>query len=278
MPKTFAASISMSGFADGSKAVSGKLISLFRMASTRHQRRGRSGQAGGAQHSIGLNHLFQTLFGAPVAAICVGMEPFHKFLIPRLDLDQGGVVRQLQRVHRGDLKPRQLAFRAARLAIFIVLAEYRMAVMKMRGALTGPDLGAAPAQRPGGAVAENRFLAELFDIAVVHALEEIPCLVVRPGMGGAEEKIVGKILARFRHPAITRFRAILDRAGTRLAFGFWRRHILLDADVAFEARAGLRHDASMGAKRLKTKKTYRLTLAGTSPLGQNHERVRHHTG
>src|SRR6185312_8453006 len=211
------------------------------MVSTRRRRRRRSGQAGGAQHAIGLDPLFQTLFGAPVAAVRVGMEPFHKFLIPRLDLVQGGVMRQLERVHRGDLQARQLTFGTAGLAVLILLAEYRMAVMKIERCLAGTGPGAALAHRPGGAMTEQCLLAELFDVVVVHALEEIPRLIVRAGVRRAEEKIVRKIVARLGHPALALFHAIFDRAGTRLASGLGLGHILLDADVAFEARAGLTH-------------------------------------
>src|SRR5581483_4992058 len=176
------------------------------------------------------------------------MEPFHKFLIPRLDLVQGGVMRQLQRVHRGDLKPRQLTFGPAGLAIFILFAEYRMAVMKIERCLTGARLGAPLAHRPGGTVAEQRFFAELFDVAIVHALEEIPCLIVGAGMGGAEENIIGKIFARFGHPALAWLRAIFRRASPGMAFGLRRRRIFLDADIAFEARARWAHGMIMGAK------------------------------
>ena len=38
---------------------------------------------------VGLDDLLQPLFGAPVAAIGVGVKALHKFLIPRLDLVQG---------------------------------------------------------------------------------------------------------------------------------------------------------------------------------------------
>src|SRR5476649_1519618 len=102
------------------------------------------------------------------------MKTLHKFLIPRLDLDQGGVVRQLQRVHGHDLKPRQMPLRAAYGGV-TVLCKHRMAVIHaaQRG-LAHPSPGAAPAQRPGGTMAGQRLLAEPLDVAIVHILEEIP--------------------------------------------------------------------------------------------------------
>ena len=98
-------------------------------------------------------------------------------------------------------------------------------------------------------IESHDFLAELFDVAVIHALEEIPRFVVRAGMSSAEENIVGKIVARLGHPAFTWLRAIFDRASPRMTFGLRLRLVLLDADVALEARARLAHDTIMGAKR-----------------------------
>src|SRR3954469_19075704 len=86
-------------------------------------------EPGGAQYAIGLDDLLQPFFRAPVAAIGVGMKTFHKFLIPRLDLDQGGVVRQLQCVHGYGLKPRQMTLRTPYRLSFAVLCKHRMAVI-----------------------------------------------------------------------------------------------------------------------------------------------------
>ena len=55
----------------------------------------------------------------------------------------------------------------------------------------------APAQRPGGAMAGQRFFAEPLDVAIVHILEEIPGLIVGAGMGGAKPEIFRQILGRF---------------------------------------------------------------------------------
>ena len=132
------------------------LIRRSRRAKERGHGHARSqvSEPGGAQHAIGLDDLFQALLGAPVAAIRVGMEPLHKFLIPRLDLDQGGVMGQLQRVHRHDLQPRQLPLRTAHRGGSPSSANIAWPSWNYQRGLARPRPGGALAQRPGGAVAE----------------------------------------------------------------------------------------------------------------------------
>src|SRR5688572_2134369 len=151
-------------------------------------------ETGGAQHAIGLDDLFQPFFRAPVATIRVGMKTLHEFLIPRLDLDQGGVVGQLQRVHGDDLKPCQLPFRASYAGIAI-LCKHRMAVIHIAQAgLPHAGLGGALAQGPGRPVAGERFFTEPPDVVVTHVLEEIPGLIVGAGVRRTKPDIFRKIL------------------------------------------------------------------------------------
>ena len=110
----------------------------------------------------------------------------HKFLIPRLYLDQGGVVRQLHRVHGDGLKPRQMTLRTPYCLGFAVLCKHRMAVIHaVQRHLAHARLGRPLAQGPGGAMPQKGLLAEPRDVVVVHALEIIPGFVVGAGVGGA---------------------------------------------------------------------------------------------
>ena len=90
----------------------------------------------------------------------------------------------MERVHRHDLKSRQLPLRTAHRGGVAVLCKHRMAVIHpaQRG-LAHPGLGAALAQGPGRAMAGRSLHAKALNVVVVHALEEIPGLVVGAGVG-----------------------------------------------------------------------------------------------
>src|SRR5271163_2338423 len=101
MPKAARTSTSISGMAAGSgpwgSGVMDSVRYVNRGTESRRSCVGRGsrplrGQPRRAQHAIGLDNPLQPLLGAPVAAICVGMKPLHKFLIPRLYLVQARVV------------------------------------------------------------------------------------------------------------------------------------------------------------------------------------------
>src|SRR5258708_15740053 len=53
--------------------------------------------------TVGLDDLPQPLFCAPVSAVGVGVQAFHKFLIPGLYLVQGGVVFEIKNRQRIEL-------------------------------------------------------------------------------------------------------------------------------------------------------------------------------
>jgi len=80
------------------------------------------GKSGRAQYAVGLDNLFQTLFGAPIAAVSVRMEPLYQFLIPRLYLLQGRGGLEIKHLEGLQLYTRKLANRAA--DFFLDLSEH----------------------------------------------------------------------------------------------------------------------------------------------------------
>src|SRR5690349_11415899 len=122
-----------------------------------------------------------------------------------------------------------------------------MAVMKrVLCPRAGARLGGALAQRPGRTMAEHGLVAELLDVAVVHALEIVPGLVVGAGMGGAIPDIFGQVLGRLGDAAAAGADAILGLAQPLFRFGRGRAFPRLDADIALETRTGLSHRRIMG--------------------------------
>src|ERR1700743_2469330 len=164
------------------------------------------------------------------------MKPLYEFLIPRLYLLQGGGWLQLHRLQCNDLRMRQLAFRRTRLWPFRYVRKHPERVDPRSAVMPVAHIGRALAELPGGAVAGERIDSEFLDFAFAHAGEEIPMLVMLARMRLAEPPVLVKIILRL-------WNSVLAFAGASGPVAFARsrlrrRHVRLDADVAFEARSG----------------------------------------
>src|SRR6185295_3742392 len=98
------------------------------------------------------------------------MVPLHKFLIPRLDLYQGGAVRQMKRVECHHLQAAQNAFGAARAARFGIVLEGTKIVFDAN-AMGIVQTSRALAERPGRTVSSDGIVTEGFDGLLVHPAE-----------------------------------------------------------------------------------------------------------
>src|SRR5690606_7811802 len=148
---------------------------------------------------VGLNDLAQTLLGGPVPAIGVRMVPFHKFLIPCLDLVQGRGRRQIERIkgllfQRTRLSPRFCGFRALMARSLIKKAKTiakRRTLAGARGEMRAKGgFGSIYAKAPGRAVACQGIALESRDFGIAHAFEEIIALVELANMRFAEPGIL----------------------------------------------------------------------------------------
>ncbi|HSM97341.1 MAG TPA: hypothetical protein VLT91_14960, partial [Rhizomicrobium sp.] len=201
-----------------------------------------------------LDNLFQTLFGAPIATVRVGMKPLYEFLIPRLYLLQGGGWLQLHRLQRNELKTRQFALRRTRFWAFRYVRKYAERVDPGGAVMPVSHACAALADRPCRAVSGERVDAKRFDLLLAHAGEEVPMLVVLARMRLAEPEMFAQVAARFWNLV----RAFAEATGAvALARGnIPNGNIRLDPDVAFETRFCARafHASIMGSERKKTRK------------------------
>src|SRR5262249_7921765 len=111
--------------------------------------------------------------------------------------------------------------------------------------------------RPGGSMADHRFVAEAFDLALAHAAEIVPRLVVFAGVDEAEPDVLVQAFARFRNAIESLGAAARARAHAHL---FCRdsglRTIRLDPDLLLEflPRGLLVHSRIMGLNGKKTRK------------------------
>src|SRR6185312_10033396 len=159
------------------------------------------------------------------------MEPLHKFLIPRLDLVQGGGWFQLERIESSELQARYLALRTAwRLGLCVLIAAEGAVEFEAGERIV--QTCRAFSEWPGRPVAGDGVVAEAFDFALAHALEVVPRLVMGAGMGKAEPQMLVQFLPALRNAEGAFFTAAGFRAGTHIdGRGRDMRHIRFDADV-----------------------------------------------
>src|SRR5262249_54572653 len=160
------------------------------------------------------------------ATICVGMEPLHEFLIPRLDLDQGRGRLKIQRIERGELKPCQLALRPARRIGLFPLSRRPESVVEIEVVERIVHGRSAFSERPGWAMPRDRFVTEAFDFALTHALEIVPGLVVRAGMCKAQPDMPREFLAALGNAIRTLVFAARLRARANIHGGSSRNRIV----------------------------------------------------
>src|SRR5580693_1950615 len=145
-----------------------------------------SAKAGGLQVIISRYDIPQLIFGPAIAAIRIGVVPFHQHLEPGLDIGPFGVGLKAEHVQRPTLRIENLASLRCRTRMTIAAGccfakQTERVLGRPAGSatVTGPRaLAAEGAQFPGRAMAGDRILLVFGDSVLAHAGEEIVGVVV----------------------------------------------------------------------------------------------------
>src|SRR3954470_7003133 len=186
----------------------------------------RLGQPRRAEHAIGLDDLLQTLLGAPIAAVCVGMIPLHEFLISRLYLLQRRGSVKVQYIQCAFLHTRHATLWRSWSRLLGRVPENAKVVLKRRGSLALARPSPAFAQRPGRAVSDHGGISKCIDLTFAHPAEVVPGFIMVARMFQAEPEMLVQLLTRLWNPIAAFPNAIRTRAGPN--GDLWLRTIRLD--------------------------------------------------